>query len=143
MKAPRRADISSTLAGVSQVCPGLLEALVVDARGLVLERWSRPEAGGAEGTAGVGGGREGPGGDAAAVAMVSAIPALGRVAATTRIGRPAEWLLVGEKGTVLLRRIGRLELFLLLRLTPEEWVGRARFAARTLSARLEPVLAAR
>ena len=128
MKPQPRADISSTLAGVAVICPGLLEALVVDARGLVVERWNRAEP---------------AFGDEAAVAVVSAIPALGRVAATTRVGRPSEWVLVGEKGTVLLRRIGRLELFLVLRLGSQEWVGRARFAARSLAARLEPVLAAR
>ena len=118
-------DIERLLAGAVRICPGVVEALLVDSEGALVDVHA-----------------PGGGSDPAVVAgeTMAAVPALGRVAAAARLGRPSEWLMVGERGTLLVHRVGRLELFLILCVTAQEYVGRARFAARVVAGRLLEIL---
>ncbi len=103
----------------------MTEALLADAQGVLLARCGPRAAGDAE---------------EFAVETIAAAPVLGRVAAAARLGRPQEWLIVGERGTLVVRRLGVLELLLALRVPAGEWIGRARFAARVAAGRLTQVL---
>jgi predicted regulator of Ras-like GTPase activity (Roadblock/LC7/MglB family) len=126
MGLPETHDLAvrEALGQVVRVCPAVAEALLTDAQGVLVERFGAGPVDAEE----------------LAVETLAAIPALGRTAAAARIGRPVEWLLVGERGTVVVRRLGALELFLVLRVPAGEWVGRARFAARTVGERLARLL---
>lgn len=119
------AAVRDALARVASVCPAIGEALLCDAQGVLVERYGAGPVDAEE----------------LAVETLAAIPGLGRAAVAARVGRPLEWLLVGEKGTIVVRRLGRLELFLVLRVPADEWVGRARFAARIVGERLTELLA--
>ncbi len=66
----------------------------------------------------------------------SATPVLGRIAATARLGGVSEWTVVGERGLLVVRRVPRMQLFVVLRVAASGWVGRARFAARVTAGRL-------
>lgn len=66
----------------------------------------------------------------------SATPVLGRIAATARLGGVSEWHVVGERGLLVVRRVPRMQLFVVLRVAPTGWLGRARFAARITAGRL-------
>lgn len=75
-----------------------------------------------------------------AVEFSTAIPPLGRAAVAARLGRPVEWLLSGENGLLVVRRLGNLEYFLLLSASSSTLVGMARFATRMIANRLEAAL---
>ncbi len=119
------AGIKDILAGAVRHCPDVTDALLADSQGVLVE--SYVDGGGAD-----------P--EELAVQTMAAVPALGRIAASARVGRPSEWLMVGDKGTVIVHRVGSLELFLILRVPAEEFVGKARLAARVLCGRLVEVL---
>ena len=120
---PNRVEppLRDLLAGAARSCPGVAEVLLVDSQGMLIESY---------------GGRGGADPEELAVETMAAVPALGRGAASARVGRPSEWLMVGDLGTIVVRRIGLLELFVVLRVPGEEFVGRVRLAARIIAGRL-------
>lgn len=105
-----------------RLCPGVLEGLLVDTEGVLVE-W------GGEGPAP-------PTAEEIGVEAMAAIPALARVTAAGRLGGVREWHLVGERGTLVVRRVPRMHLFVVLRVKSQVNLGRARFAARVLAGRL-------
>jgi predicted regulator of Ras-like GTPase activity (Roadblock/LC7/MglB family) len=113
--------LRDVLAGAARSCPGVAEVLLVDSQGMLIESYA------------AGGGTD-P--EELAVETMAAVPALGRVAASARVGRPSEWLMVGDRGTLVVRRVGPLELFVVLRVPGDEYVGRVRLAARIVAGRL-------
>ncbi len=110
------------LADAARLCPDVLEALVVDADGVLVAR-SGPDA-------------EALRAEELGVETQSATPVLGRIASTARLGGVAEWHVVGERGLLVVRRVPRMHLFVALRVAPSGWLGRARFAARVTAGRL-------
>jgi predicted regulator of Ras-like GTPase activity (Roadblock/LC7/MglB family) len=113
------------LAEVTRACPGVTEALLVDEQGMLVERFQPAAAADPE---------------ELAVEILAAAPALGRVAAAARIACPVEWLIVGEQGTIVVRRLANLGWCLAVRVPAGEWIGRARFAARVAAGRLAQAL---
>jgi len=115
------------LTDAARLCPEVVEALVVDADG-VLVAHVRPAA-------------EPLRAEEIGVETQSATPVLGRIAATARLGGVTEWHVVGERGLLVVRRVPRMQLFVVLRVAPTGWLGRARFAARVTAGRLSERLA--
>ncbi|MBP7146974.1 MAG: hypothetical protein KBD01_05475 [Acidobacteria bacterium] len=110
------------LADAARLCPGTLEALLVDADGVLLEHHGEP-----------GGGLD-P--EEIGVEVTTAIPTLARVGAASRLGGIREWLVVGDRGVLLIRRVPGLRLLVVLRIASGTWVGRGRFAARVTAGRI-------
>lgn len=110
------------LADAARLCPEVLEALVVDADGVLVAR-----AGPAGGPLRA---------EELGVETQSATPVLGRIATSARLGGVAEWHVVGERGLLVVRRVPRMQLLVVLRVAPSGWLGRARFAARVTAGRL-------
>lgn len=128
-RAPEEQPVASPreiLAEVARLCPEALEAFLVDADGMVVERYSAPRAPSlAE--------ELGP-------QLIAAIPALAGPAACARLGPFQEWMMQGERGTLLVRRVPLVDLYLVLRVGAPIWTGKARFAARVLAGRLASAL---
>jgi predicted regulator of Ras-like GTPase activity (Roadblock/LC7/MglB family) len=72
---------------------------------------------------------------------LAAVSSVARTAAAARVGAPAEWIIVGAAGTLVVRRLAELDLHLVLRVKPDAWLGRARFAARVAAGRIAQALA--
>ncbi|MCE5246994.1 MAG: hypothetical protein ABFD84_06650 [Candidatus Polarisedimenticolia bacterium] len=125
--AAAKPPLKDVLADVARVCPGVGEALLVDGQGMLVERFIAAAGG--------------PDPEELAVETMAAALVMGRVAGAGRLGRPAEWVLAAERGTLVVRRIAVLDLFLILRIPLEEWIGRARFAARITAGRIVEALA--
>jgi predicted regulator of Ras-like GTPase activity (Roadblock/LC7/MglB family) len=115
------------LADAVRLCPEVVEALVVDADGVLVAH--------------AGPAREPQRAEEIGVESQAATPVLGRIAATARLGGVAEWHVVGERGLLVVRRVPRMQLFVVLRIAPTGWLGRARFAARVTAGRLSERLA--
>ncbi len=115
------------LADAARLCPEVHEALVVDADGVLVAC-----AGPADGSRRA---------EEVGVETQSATPVLGRIAATARLGGISEWHVVGERGLLVVRRVPRMQLYVVLRVAPTGWLGRARFAARVTAGRLSERLA--
>jgi hypothetical protein len=65
-----------------------------------------------------------------AVEVTAAVAGLGRAESAAAIGRASEWIIVGDEGCLVVRRVAGTGLTLVLRGRHEAWVGRVRFASR-------------
>jgi len=120
------ADLRGVLEDAARRAPGLLELILVDAEGVLVARSP-------------GRGRSG---DAAelAVEAIGAVGHIGRAAVAADVGAVSEWHAVGNRGALIVARVPRAELFVIARVAPGEWLGRARLTARLAASRLADVL---
>jgi predicted regulator of Ras-like GTPase activity (Roadblock/LC7/MglB family) len=114
------------MADGAAVCPGLLEACLLDGEGVLVERWV------GEGAA------VDP--EELAVEALAGFRAVESTAAAGRVGATGEWMLAGSAGALVIRPITGTSLLLVLCVGAGEWLGRARFAARLMAERVAAAL---
>ena len=111
--------LAGTLADAFRLAPGIQSALLVDGEGVLIESANSDEFG------------LDP--EELAVEAIAPIAALGRLCLAGRLGGVQEWLVAGESGTLVVRRIEGTELFAVFRARNAEYPGRVRFAARCVA----------
>lgn len=117
----------SLLADAGRLCPEALDLLVVDGDGVLVDRLRLADSPSDM--------------EEIAVEIVAAVPTLARTATAARLGAVQEWQLLGERGLLVIRRVPQIDMFLVLRVPSQVWVGKARFAARILAGQLAAALA--
>lgn len=123
---PKKKDIGSALAEALRVCPGVTLALLVDGEGMVIETFSRETQDVDQ--------------EEVAAEAVAAWAGLSRLAAGAGLGDEEEWLLRGSTGVMVVRRLPRSQMRMILRASDRPFLGRVRFSARVISARLAEML---
>lgn len=129
LRAPDQEPTASPreiLAEAARLCPEALEALLVDADGVLVERYVAPTS---------------PlDSEELGVQIVTAIPALAGASSASKIGAFQEWMLQGDRGTVVVRRVPLVDMFLVVVVPARTWTGKARFTARVLAGRMAAAL---
>jgi hypothetical protein len=115
-------NLEAALEGAASSCHGILDVLLVDSEGVLVGHWGREP-----GAVDV---------EELAVEAIGVVPALGRAGLAGALGPVPEWLVIGERNALLVRRIQDTTLYLMLRVASAEWIGRARFAARVAAGRV-------
>ncbi len=130
LRAPDQEPTASPrdiLAEAARLCPEALEVLLVDADGVLVER-HRITASPLDA-------------EEVGVQVVAAIPALAGASSASKIGAFQEWMLQGDRGVVIVRRVPLVDMFLVLLVPARTWTGKARFTARVLAGRMAAALA--
>ena len=120
-------SLTALLSETTRLCPGVVEALVTDAEGVLVA--SHPADAVVRGS------------EELAVQAVAAAPALVSVATAASLEPVSEWMIIGSTGVLVGRRIEGTELLVILRAAPDCYTGRVRFAARIAAGRLSHLLA--
>jgi predicted regulator of Ras-like GTPase activity (Roadblock/LC7/MglB family) len=114
--------LAGALADAFRLAPGIQSALLVDGEGVLIESASS--------------GDFGLDPEELAVEAIAPIAPLGRLCLAGRLGGVQEWLVAGDRGTLVVRRIEGNELFAVFRAQEAEYLGRVRFAARCVAERI-------
>ncbi len=120
-------SLSRLLSEAGRLCPGITDALLVDADGVLIETVRLDDSG------------VDP--DEVAVEGLAAAVAVSRFSAASRLGTPSESLITGEHGVSVIRRVEGADAVVILRAGEDVLAGRVRFAARIIAGRLAPHLA--
>ncbi len=114
--------LQDTLADARRLCPEADVALLVDAQGMLVESYVAEKTG--------------IDAEEVAAEALAATSSMMRLVAASRMGGLNEWLLSGEGGVIVARRIPSCDLLLIVRADSAAWMGRLRFAARVTAGRI-------
>lgn len=123
---PKKKDIGSALAEALRVCPGVSLALLVDGEGMVVDTFSRET--------------QDVDAEEVAAEAVASCAGLSRLASCAGLGGEEEWLIRGSEAVMVVRRLPGSQMRVMLRASDRPFLGRVRFSARVISARLAELL---